>query len=173
MVWPASAAVAYSNVGNLTVEGGSGSDTFLVSPGNTTTISIVGGRQRRQPSPGDRLSLNLARHQRDISTWRAVRVVSRVSSPSVTRSQSPSRKSRRFRRTRHLPLRVRRLRRVRRPLSQRSTCLPFSNFRRGPVGDHKLHARPRATIVQGFGRTADDVRQLRRPCICVDRSTLI
>jgi hypothetical protein len=53
-------AIPISGVTNLTVTGGSGSDTFNATPGASTTMNINGGDPPPPASPGDTLNVNLA-----------------------------------------------------------------------------------------------------------------
>ncbi|HVX12146.1 MAG TPA: DUF4214 domain-containing protein [Pirellulales bacterium] len=53
-------AINYSGVTNLNVTGSDGSDTFDVTPGATTTISVDGGLPTPPATPGDTLNVNLA-----------------------------------------------------------------------------------------------------------------
>lgn len=51
------AAIPISGVTNLTVTGGSGSDTFNTTPGASTTMTVNGGNPTPPASPGDALNI--------------------------------------------------------------------------------------------------------------------
>jgi hypothetical protein len=56
----APAAISFAGVPSLTVDGGSPSDTFAVTPSATTTDEVVGGGPASIPTPGNTLNMELA-----------------------------------------------------------------------------------------------------------------
>jgi uncharacterized repeat protein (TIGR01451 family) len=52
--------VSYSGIQAVTVNGGTGSDTFNVTPSNTIPFTINGGQPTPPANPGDTLNVNLA-----------------------------------------------------------------------------------------------------------------
>lgn len=59
-LFPGDEPVGFSNVANLSITTGSGSDTFNIIPRTDTTITIDGGNPTPPANPGDTLNMNVA-----------------------------------------------------------------------------------------------------------------